>query len=1231
MIFNRNEMINIIVRKLVFGMFLVCTLTSMVSFSGFAKGTKEEKNIEPVAKETENKESKIVRVGYYTDNDAFQTGYSDTVRKSGYAYEYYQEIAKYTGWTYEYVYGSWDQIYEKLITGEVDIMAGVSEMDSNLDYMAFPNHAMGEETYYLYMKKGKVKNGAIKPDFLNGSRIGVKEHSYMQTMIQEFASENGIQCEVIAYSGLEERMEAMEKGELDAVVTVENDRTEGMEPVLKIGCADFYFAVNKKRPDILNELNEAQEYILSDFPYYTSKLQDKYFNRTDTRKELTDREKEWLTAHPHLNVGYLTGYMPFCDLNKKTGEMDGLLPEVLEKLADYTETEISGVAFESYNEMMEALDRGEVDAVFPTYSNLWLSERQNYTQTIAVVTTQTSVICKKDYTDSIFDRIGLTKGSPLQSSYIELNYPDAEQVNYDNWKECLSAVQSGEVDCIVINSILSHFYLNEHKEFSDLHIAELEDSIDLSFAVRRSDSVLYSIINTGLSNIGETVISDILARNSYAEPEYTFRDFLVNNIELVAVFILGFILILITFFVLYWNRVNRDHKVLQDAYNREREYIVDQEEKIDIIGSLSRIYSSTYYICLEEKTYQRITNLDFDQERVNILVENAEVIKNWINREVIAQYQEAMEEFLDFDTLAKRMESVDNISMEYETQQQGWCRGSFISVARNYKGVLCYAIYAVQDINKEKRAQKLTQVALQEAYEAASGANQAKSDFLSRMSHDIRTPMNAIIGMSAIAIKYIDNKARVKDCLQKISASGKHLLNLINEVLDMSKIESGKLELAEEEFNLQELIDNLLVMLRPQLDEKEHDLHVSVYNLKHENVIGDSLHIQQVFVNILGNAVKYTPKGGTICFTVSEKETNQSKVGCYEFVFEDNGIGMAPEFIEHIFEPFSRENDTRSNREQGTGLGLSIVLNIVHMMGGDIKVESERGKGSKFTVTIYLKIQDVGQEDFSNLIDKPILVVDDSRDNCDTTCVLLEHMGVKSEWVLSGKEAVAKIQKNPDYFAVILDWKMPGQDGIDTAKAIREIAGDSIVLIFASAFDWSDIEAQAREIGVNFFISKPLFASRLGYLLKRILSGEGMGENNSLVQMESLELSGKHILLAEDNEINAEIAKEILETTGLSVDHVWNGKEALERLENTEPGYYDLVFMDIQMPVMDGYEATKAIRASGRADLKSLPIIAMTANAFAEDVQTAMRAGMNQHIAKPLEVKKIMAVLQRWM
>ncbi len=546
-------------------------------------------------------------------------------------------------------------------------------------------------------------------------------------------------------------------------------------------------------------------------------------------------------------------------------------------------------------------------------------------------------------------------------------------------------------------------------------------------------------------------------------------------------------------------------------------------------------------------------------------------------------------------------------------------------------------LFMATDITQAKKKQEEQQQALLAAYEAANHASAAKSSFLANMSHDIRTPMNGIIGMTAIAGAHLDDKERVADCLSKITVASKHLLGLLNEVLDMSKIESGKIELQNEEFSLSDMVNDLITIIKPQIEAKHHEFSVSVKGIEHENVIGDRQRIQQVFLNLLSNAIKYTPEGGKVQMLLSEKSFRRKDVGCYEIVFEDNGIGMSKEFLERLFEPFTRAEDGRVAKIQGTGLGMTITKNIVQLMNGRIDVKSEPDQGTKFTVTIFLKLQE-GEEpvSYDKLIDLPILVVDDDEVACESTCGMLNDLGMLGEYVLCGEDAVkcvvARHEADDDFFAVILDWKMPGMDGIAVTKEIRRQVGEEVPIIIISAYDWSEIEVSARAAGANAFLSKPLFKSKVVYLFKEILENKKHLQDLSVLKgIQKDNFSGKRALLVEDNELNAEIAGEILGMAGLEIEYAKDGKEALDKMAEAEPGYYDIVFMDIQMPIMDGYEATRAIRSLPGDYPQKVPIIAMTANAFMGDVQACKAAGMDEHIAKPLDFDHLFKVLNQWL
>ena len=647
--------------------------------------------------------------------------------------------------------------------------------------------------------------------------------------------------------------------------------------------------------------------------------------------------------------------------------------------------------------------------------------------------------------------------------------------------------------------------------------------------------------------------------------------------------------------------------------------------------------------------YIGIFEIDLEKDRYSVLYYNAqhvvpleesgcysEMMPRIMPRIVAPEFQKEFLRFSDTKTLRKMLMKDRRMEFEYMTAFAGraWLRSTF-QTAESRDGVPMKVIMYQSDIDQMKIEKLRQQQAIQDAYRYAESANMAKTDFLSRMSHDIRTPMNAIIGMTAIAGANLEDTGRVYECLNKITTASKHLLSLINEVLDMNKIESGAIELQEGKFNLADLIDNMVTMVLPQINEHSHELQVSVSSLKHEWVVGDSLRIQQAFVNLISNAVKYTPDGGKIHVTLQERPSHSQNYGEYEFCFEDNGIGMSEEFQRVLFEPFTRAEDSRLSKVTGTGLGMTITRNLIRMMDGDIRVESELGKGSKFVVTIHLKIQEDDVELPENLLNLPVLVADDDEITCRSACLILDDIGMQGEWCLSGEEAVRRVRNRHEiddgYFAVILDWKMPDMDGVATARAIRDTVGPGIPIIFLTAYDWSEIEAEARAAGVDHFLSKPLFKSRLVNSFRELTIPRKPLKEDAPVFTKGLLFEEKHILLAEDNELNAEIARELLQMTGVSVEWAGDGAEAVSLVESSAPFYYDLIFMDIQMPGLDGYNATAAIRSLDRDDVKQMPIVAMTANAFAEDINHAVSAGMNEHIAKPVDMAQLERIMIKYL
>ena len=551
-----------------------------------------------------------------------------------------------------------------------------------------------------------------------------------------------------------------------------------------------------------------------------------------------------------------------------------------------------------------------------------------------------------------------------------------------------------------------------------------------------------------------------------------------------------------------------------------------------------------------------------------------------------------------------------------------------------------HVIALCSDLNGEKkyimvmsdrtRDKKINQ-ALEDAVNAAESANRAKSTFLSNMSHDIRTPMNAIIGFTTLASANADNAEKVKDYLSKILSSSNHLLSLINDVLDMSRIESGKIHLEETEVNLSDILHDLKTIVTGQVHAKQLELYMDTLDVVNEDVYCDKLRLNQMLLNLLSNAVKFTPTGGTISVRVAQLESSSDETGLYEFRVKDTGIGMSKEFAERIFNPFERERTSTVSKIQGTGLGMSITKNIIDMMGGTIEVFTEQDKGTEFVIRVSMRLQTEHKTDvrIKELEGLKALVVDDDFDTCDSVTRMLLRVGMRSEWTLSGKEAVLRAKQaiaiDDAFRAYIIDWRLPDMNGIEVTRQIRSL-DDNTPIIILTAYDWTDIEAEARAAGVTAFCAKPLFMSDLREtLLTAVGKKETQEDTASVVEVENFK--GKHLLLVEDNDLNREIAFEILNEYGFIVDTAENGKETVDMIAASQHGYYDLVIMDIQMPVMNGYEATQRIRALEDSVLAAVPIVAMTANAFDEDRRTAEECGMNGFISKPINMEEVIEAL----
>ena len=661
----------------------------------------------------------------------------------------------------------------------------------------------------------------------------------------------------------------------------------------------------------------------------------------------------------------------------------------------------------------------------------------------------------------------------------------------------------------------------------------------------------------------------------------------------------------------------------------------EKEKKYsDMAIALSESYECIYYVNLEDDTFLEFnkkdgfSTLDLEETSSDFFG----TLRQNLSSNAYAEDLNTLSSFIDKTHIVSAISNGDTLSREYrmmDGDRQVYYRMKIAKSRSNDK----FIVVAVENVDDEVQERNVQQKQLEEALHMAQAANRAKTAFLNNMSHDIRTPMNAIIGFSGLAASHIDNKEQVLNYLQKIGQSSDHLLSLINEVLDMSRIESGKMNLNEKPESLAEILHTLRDIIHADINAKQLDLFIDTVDVTNEKVICDKLRLNQALLNITSNAIKFTRPGGTIAIRIIQKAVLPSGYGSYEFHIKDNGIGMSEEYVKTIFEPFTRESTSTVSGIQGTGLGMAITKNIVDMMGGKIEVLTKKNEGTEFILTLDFKLADSTSSQprkIPQLEGLRGLVVDDDSNTCLSVSRMLRDAGMRSEWCMSGKEALLRtneaLQIGDLYQVYIIDWIMPDMNGVETTRRIRKTVGNSVPIIILSAYDWSDIEDEAREAGVSGFVSKPMFPSDLQKVLAQFYASSEQDVSDGDGK---IEFAGRKVLLVEDNELNREIAQELLEENGFKVATAADGTFAVEMMKAASPGDFDLILMDVQMPVMNGYDATRAIRAMGSEYCAKIPIVAMTANAFAEDRQAALDAGMNDHIAKPIKVDVLFDTLKR--
>ena len=752
--------------------------------------------------------------------------------------------------------------------------------------------------------------------------------------------------------------------------------------------------------------------------------------------------------------------------------------------------------------------------------------------------------------------------------------------------------------------------LREHSNISEKEILELSEK----FKERRTDTMLVNLDGSnyylvyGSSECQDWIFLGLVQADIV---NASMNSLQLRTMLLGGTIVFGFAVFIIEL-ILQKNRISLKRRDVEILYRDE----LFQKLSMSVDDVFLMLDAKTYKADYVSPNVEKLLGITVEQIQKDISVlgklhsEDCEdPKKNYLKEIQVNEQQE-----WDFEYVHQK------------TGEQRWFH--IIAMGSEVNGKKKYIL-----VMSDRTVDRKMNQALYEAVRAAETANRAKSTFLSNMSHDIRTPMNAVIGFTTLAVSNIDNKEKVRDYLGKILSSSNHLLSLINDVLDMSRIESGKIHLEETEVSLSDMLHDLKTIISGHIYAKQLELYMDAMDVTDEDVYCDKTRLNQVLLNLLSNEIKFTPAGGTVSVRLKQFPGTKKGSGLYEIRVKDSGIGMSQEFIQRIFSPFERERTSTVSRTQGTGLGMAITKNIVDMMGGTIEVRTEQGKGTEFIVRLPLRIQSEQRsiEKIAELEDLKALVVDDDFNTCDSVTKMLVKVGMRSEWTLSGKEAVLRARQSMElgdaFHAYIIDWRLPDMNGIEVTRQIRSL-GDDTPIIILTAYDWSDIEVEARAAGVNAFCAKPLFMSDIRETLMTAIGQKQTGAENCILPETGSDFRGRCILLVEDNELNREIAEEILKQYGFLVDIAENGAVAVEKVKNSAPGTYDLVLMDIQMPVMNGYEATEQIRALEDPALAKIRILAMTANAFDEDRKKALKCGMDGFMSKPIVMEELIRELQ---
>ena len=1160
---------------------------------------------------------------------------------AGYGVEFLNMVSRYShlNFSYQGYEQSWGDMLGMLESGGIDVVTSARKTPDREDKFAF-SLPIGRNSTVLSIQVDNTSRLSGDYKTYNGMTIGLVAGSSQNQSLAEFAEEHGFSYRAKEYMEAGQLAEALQRGEIDAILSSNLRRTENEKTLDVIETDYFYAIVRKDDTELLDEINYAIDQMNIHEGDWSNILYYKYYGNVDSSAlSLTQRElayiRDVVSGKKHITVTSMGDRKPYSYV--EDGELKGILPEYFAGIMEQAGLPYELVVPEDRAEYYRLTANDGVDVVID-----WREVQSADTghtgsgfYTDAYMNTGIALVTRKDLTG----KISTLAVADLQGDVaIEQHMiGDARVLECSTREEALQAVLDKRADAAYVYTYTAQSFINNDSTASLQFSIINSMRFDFKMYVRSgSDHELITILDKYIQQTPDDLMSQLITKyTSNTAENVSLSQYMRAHpgvMALTALLCAAAVVLIASFYL----RSRWSKRLLQTTERANRKL----GEQLAIVNILSRDYLNVFAVNAKSASVRVVKGAGYVPAMLkqNPLKEfpYTEVIRQYIDSRVFPGDRPYMAEALELDRVMEKLDSGAEYSGTYRVLIDGEIHTfqfvcvTFLPVKEGggkHGDIFLAGFRNITEIVRREQEQKAI---LEEALAEAQHANAAKTTFLNNMSHDIRTPMNAIIGFTSLAVTHIDNREQVKGYLGKILTSSKHLLSLINDILDMSRIESGKVKIEENEASLPEIIHDLKTIVQADVKSKQLSFYVDTMDVTNETIICDKLRLNQVLLNILSNAMKYSRPGGTVSVRIIQTDGAPEGYASYQFRIRDTGIGMSREFLAHLFEPFEREQTSTVSGIQGTGLGLAITKNIVDMMNGTISVTSEEGKGSEFVVSFRFRVkQDLdGTEYLDRLADLRALVVDDDVHTCTSVSKMLSSLGMRPDWTTRGEEAVIRtefaLEQNDPFHVFLIDWLIPDLNGVETARRLRRIIGDKAVIIILTAYDWSDIEAEAREAGVTAFCSKPLFLSELRNILTAPYREQAEREEPD---MPVQPLLGKKILLVEDNELNQEIARTVLEEAGLIIDTADDGTEAVEAIKTARAGAYDLILMDIQMPVMDGYHAARAIRAMEDPAKANIPIVAMTANAFEEDRQKAFDAGMNGHVPKPIDIPKLFEAL----